>query len=144
MADRMALVAGASRGIGLGLVKELAGRGWKVIATRRSPASDKGLQAFADESSGAVRIETLDVEDPASIEALAVRLDGELLDLLFVNAGISGPRGEVGEWSAKDAAQMFMTNAIGPVHLAEALKDRVRDGSGVIAVMTSGLGSVGS
>jgi NAD(P)-dependent dehydrogenase (short-subunit alcohol dehydrogenase family) len=41
-------------------------------------------------------------------------------------------------------AKVFMTNAVGPIHVAEVLKDRVRDGSGVIAVMTSGLGSVAS
>jgi NAD(P)-dependent dehydrogenase (short-subunit alcohol dehydrogenase family) len=144
MADRTALVVGASRGLGLGLVKELAGRGWRVIATWRGAASDKGLQAFAGESGGKVRIETADVEDPASIEALAERLDGERLDLVFVNAGITGVRGAPGEWKRDDVAQVFMTNTVGPIHVADALKGRVSDGSGVIALMTSGLGSVAS
>ena len=144
MADRTALVVGASRGIGLGLVKELAGRGWRVIATWRSAASDKGLKAFADESGGRVRLETVDIEDPASIDALAGRLKGESLDLLFVNAGISGRHAPIGEIGHDDVAKVFMTNVVGPIHLAEALKDQVRDGSGVIALMTSGLGSVAS
>ena len=52
MADKTALVVGASRGIGLGLVKELAARGWRVIATWRSASTDKGLKAFADQSGG--------------------------------------------------------------------------------------------
>ena len=43
MAERIALVIGASRGLGLGLVKELAGRGWKVIATLRSAKTAAGL-----------------------------------------------------------------------------------------------------
>ncbi len=144
MADKIALIVGASRGIGLGLVKELAGRGWAVIATRRSPASDKGLQAFADQSGGAVRVETVDIEDPVSIDALAERLKGEALDLVFVNAGISGRRAPVGELTAQDAAQVFMTNVVGPIHVAEAFKAQVKDGSGVIGLMTSGLGSVAS
>ena len=144
MADKVALVVGASRGIGLGLVKELAGRGWRVIATRRGPASDKGLQAFADQNSGKVRVETADIEDPASIEALAKRLEGETLDLLFVNAGITGAHGPPAEWTAADVAKVFMTNVVGPIHTADALKDQVRNGSGVIAMMTSGLGSVAS
>ena len=144
MAEKTALVVGASRGIGLGLVKELASRGWRVIATWRGPASDKGLKAAADASGGQIRIETADIEDPASIQALVRRLDGETLDLLFVNAGIAGARGAPGEWTAADVAKVFMTNTVGPIHVAEALKDQVRPGAGVIALMTSGLGSVAS
>ncbi len=144
MAEKTALVVGASRGIGLGLVKELAGRGWNVIATWRSASSDKGLKAFADQSGGKVRLETVDIEDPASIDALVGRLQGQALDLVFVNAGISGKRGPIGELGREDAATVFMTNVLGPIHIAEALQDQVTSGSGVIALMTSGLGSVAS
>jgi len=143
MADRIALVVGASRGIGLGLTKELAGRGWSVIATRRSASSDKGLETFAGESGGKVSLENVDIEDPASIDALAGRLKGRALDLVFVNAGISGSHAPAAKTSREEAATVFMTNSIGPVHVAESFKDQVRDG-GVIAVMTSGLGSVAS
>ena len=143
MADKIALVVGASRGIGLGLVKELAGRGWQVIATRRSASSDKGLEEFANSSGGQVRLESVDIEDPASIEAMAGRLKGQALDLVFVNAGISGSHTPAAGMSRDEVAQVFMTNSVGPGHIAESLKDQVKDG-GVIAVMTSGLGSVAS
>ena len=143
MADKIALVVGASRGIGLGLAKELAGRGWQVIATRRSASSDKGLGDFANGSGGQVRLESVDIEDPASIDALAERLKGQALDLVFVNAGISGSHTPAAKMSRDEVAQVFMTNSVGPVHVAESFQDQVRDG-GVIAVMTSGLGSVGS
>ncbi|HEX4098165.1 MAG TPA: SDR family oxidoreductase [Caulobacteraceae bacterium] len=143
MADKIALVVGASRGIGLGLVKELAGRGWKVIGTRRSASSDKGLEAFAKESGGKVTLESVDIEDPASIDALVGRLQGQALDLVFVNAGISGSHSPAAKMTREEVAQVFMTNSVGPVHIAESLKDQVRDG-GVIALMTSGLGSVAS
>jgi NAD(P)-dependent dehydrogenase (short-subunit alcohol dehydrogenase family) len=142
MTDRTALVVGASRGLGLGLARELSGRGWRVIGTRRSPASDKGLQDLADSSGGKVRIETLDMEDSAAIEGFGSRLGGESLDLLFVNAGISGPHGRAGQASRDGVAQLFMTNVVAPIHLAEALAPQVRDGQGVIAFMSSGLGSV--
>jgi len=46
MAELTALVVGASRGLGLGLVKELVGRGWNVIATLRSPGTASGLSRF--------------------------------------------------------------------------------------------------
>ena len=144
MADKTALIVGASRGIGLGLVKELVGRGWTVIATMRSPATDKGLKAFADASGGKVRIETLDTEKPEDIDAFAGRLKGETLDLLFVNAGIAGFRGPAGQAPREDVATLFMTNVVGPIRLGAALEPQVRQGSGVIAMMTSGLGSVAS
>ena len=142
MADRLALVVGASRGLGLGLAKELAGRGWSVIGTLRSAASDKGLQAFADQSEGRVRVETLDMEDGGAIDALAQRLSGETLDLLFVNAGIAGPNGKMGEVSREAVTQLFMTNAVAPIHVAEAFLEHMHRGPGVIAMMSSGLGSI--
>ena len=142
MAERTALVIGASRGLGLGLVKELAGRGWRVIATLRSPATAAGLIAFADDSAGKVRLETLDLEDGAAIDALARILSDETLDLLFVNAGIS-LRGTSASAAARDdVARLFLTNAVAPIHVAEAFLPQMREGSGVIAMMSSGLGSV--
>jgi NAD(P)-dependent dehydrogenase (short-subunit alcohol dehydrogenase family) len=37
---------------------------------------------------------------------------------------------------------LFLTNAVGPIHLARTFLDLVRDGPGIVAFMTSGLGSV--
>ena len=142
MTERTALVVGASRGLGLGLVKELAGRGWRAIATQRSPSA--ALNEFAAESGGKVRTETLDLEDSGQIDALAGRLAGETLDLLFVNAGISLRGVRASTATREDVARLFLTNAVAPIHLAEALAGQVRDGSGVIAMMSSGLGSVAS
>jgi NAD(P)-dependent dehydrogenase (short-subunit alcohol dehydrogenase family) len=144
MAERTALVVGASRGLGLGLVKELVGRGWSVIATLRSARSGAGLTAFAEASGGKVRIETLDLEKPEQIDALAETLAGVRLDLLFVNAGISLGRIKAGAATRDDVARLFVTNAVAPIHVAEAFLERMRDGVGVIAMMSSGLGSVAS
>lgn len=144
MTDRTALVVGASRGLGLGLVKELVGRGWTVIATLRSPGTAAGLTDFAARSGGQVRLETLDLEDGDQIDALAERLSGETLDLLFVNAGISLGRIEAAAATRDDVARLFVTNTVAPIHVAEAFIERMRDGTGVIAMMSSGLGSVSS
>jgi NAD(P)-dependent dehydrogenase (short-subunit alcohol dehydrogenase family) len=144
MAERTALVIGASRGLGLGLVQELVRRDWNVIATLRSAGSAAGLTAFAgsDEAGGRVRIETLDLENHDQIDALAKSLANETLDLLFVNAGISLGRIRAGAATRDDVARLFVTNAVAPIHVAEAFLDRMRDGAGVIAMMSSGLGSV--
>jgi NAD(P)-dependent dehydrogenase (short-subunit alcohol dehydrogenase family) len=142
MSERTALVIGASRGLGLGLVKELAERGWTVIGTLRSEGSGEALRALAAESGGSVRVEMLDLEDGAAIDELAARLAGETLDLLFVNAGITLRLRDAGEASRDDVARIFLTNVVGPIHAAEAFLPRMRDGAGVIAMMSSGLGSV--
>ena len=69
------LLIGASRGLGLGLAGELAGRGWQVIATARDPAKATELAALA-ERTGRVEIEKLDVDDVGQLEALATRIAG--------------------------------------------------------------------
>ena len=56
-----AMIIGASRGIGLGLARELAGRGWQVIASERTKSAD--LQDLAGEQAERVEIVQADVTD---------------------------------------------------------------------------------
>ena len=142
MTEKTALLVGASRGLGLGFTRELASRGWKVIATARNPDAAVDLNALARESRGAVSVEQLDANDTAGLDRLAANLSGRTLDLVMVVAGISGPTGDELRAPAADIAKVFLTTAVAPVRLAETLKGQVRDGSGVIAMISSGLGSV--
>lgn len=138
-----ALVVGASRGLGLGLAAELKTRGWDVVATARDEAGLRRLESLAGRPGGALRIERVDINDDDAVAALRRRLDGRVFDLLFVNAGITPARGEDSlATSREEMALVFQTNAISPVRLARRFLDRVRDGSGVLAFMSSGLGSV--
>jgi NAD(P)-dependent dehydrogenase (short-subunit alcohol dehydrogenase family) len=141
--SRWALVVGASRGLGLGLAAELQSRGWNVVATVRDAAGEHRVAALADKPGGVVRVERLDINDDAAIAALRRRLDAAVFDLVFVNAGIS-PRGrdDVASASRDEAADVFLTNAVAPLRVACAFVDRVRDGPGIVAFMSSGLGSV--
>ena len=137
-----ALIAGASRGLGLGLASELASRGWRVVATARKPAEATALQALAAASKGQVSVEAIDIVRDADIEALAGRLSGKL-DVLFVNAGISGPAGKtVLNASRDDVADVLWTNAIAPIRVATRLLPQVVDG-GTVAFMSSVMGSIG-
>src|SRR5579864_4822446 len=141
--SRRALVVGASRGLGLGLAAELQSRGWDVLATVRDEAGEHRLRALAAKPGGAVRVEHVDINDDAGVRALRRRLDGAVLDLVFVNAGIALPEpGDAAGASRDDAATIFLTNAVAPVRLAGAFLDLVRDGAGIVAFMSSGLGSV--
>jgi NAD(P)-dependent dehydrogenase (short-subunit alcohol dehydrogenase family) len=140
---RWALVVGASRGLGLGLAAELRRRGWNIVATVRDMAGERRLAELAANPGADVRIEHLDINDDAGIAALRRRLDGHVFDLVFVNAGIA-PRGraDAAGASREEAAAVFMTNAVAPARLARTFLDRVRDGTGIVAFMSSGLGSV--
>ena len=143
---RWALVVGASRGLGLGLAAELQSRGWNVVATARDVAGERRVRELAAEPGGGeIRSEHLDINDDAGIVGLRRRLDGTLFDLVFVNAGIA-PRGRdnAASITREEAAHVFMTNAVAPLRVARAFVDRVRDGPGVVAFMSSGLGSVAS
>ena len=135
------LLIGASRGLGLGLAGELASRGWQVIATARDPAKATELAALT-ERTGRVEIEKLDMDDVGQLEALATRIAGRHLDLLFVNAGISGPRDQsVADLAREDVAKVMWTNALSPVRVAGRLLPQVVKG-GCVAFMSSILGSI--
>lgn len=136
-AERSALIVGASRGLGLGLVETLLARGWRVTATQRAPAPD-----LARLGTQALRIETADIDDDASVAALRERLSSERFDLVFVVAGVATQaQVPAHEMERTVAAQVFQTNAISPIRFAEAFADRVTPG-GIMAFMTSILGSV--
>ena len=129
-----ALIVGASRGLGRALAEEHVARGWSVVATVRDPA--------AMHPRDRLEVERLDVTDRAGIDTLAGRLAGRSLDLLFVNAGVSGDRhAAIGAVAPEEWAALMLTNALAPMRVIEALGGLVPAG-GTIAVMSSGLGSV--
>ncbi len=120
------LVTGASRGIGLELARQYAGRGWQVIATARTPAQAKELAAIAKEHPN-VTVEALDVTDHAQVDALAAKYRGSPVDVLLNNAGISG--GEAAGTFGKLRHDMYGTvhavNVGGPLKMAEAFLPNV-------------------
>lgn len=138
-----ALIVGASRGIGLGLVGEFERRGWQVIGTAREVAKADALNQVASHSGGRVEVEAVDTAKVDSVTALRERLDGRALDLLIVNAGVGGPD-DKNPRTVSDAEfdRLFVTNALAPVRVAEIFVRQVRPHTGVIGLMTSILGSV--
>ena len=140
---RLALVVGANRGLGLGLVRVLHARGWQVIGTARDPDAAEALNALAATSGGAVTVTRCDIDEPTAGAALARHLEGRPLDLLFVNAGVSGPaHRSADQATAEEIGALMLTNAVAPVRLARTLLDSVRPGTGVVAFMSSVMGSI--
>ncbi len=134
------LVLGASRGLGLGLAQEWCSRGWHVVATRRGTAP--GLETLAKQYPDSLQIETCDIADAASVRALRSRLEGQSLGVLFVNAGIGQADGSTPAGADEAGfSALMLTNALAPVRAAEILEALVPAG-GVIAAMSSELGSI--
>jgi len=134
---KTALIVGASRGLGLGLVETFLERGWRVTATQRKPSPD--LEGLASER---LTVETADIDDDASVAALHDRLSSRTFDLVFVVAGVATQAHDpVHAVSREVAAQVYLTNAVSPLRFAETFAGSVAPG-GTLAFMSSILGSV--
>ncbi|KAM8799388.1 C-signal-like [Eudromia elegans] len=124
---RSALVTGANRGIGLGLVKHLLqmpNPPERVFAACRDPKGERAqeLQRLASKHPSLVII-PLEVTDPASIQPAATKvteyLKGSGLNLLINNAGIAKLTLLDNETS-QDMSEMYATNTIGPLLVSQA------------------------
>jgi NAD(P)-dependent dehydrogenase (short-subunit alcohol dehydrogenase family) len=144
MPDRpLALIAGANRGIGLGVTQEFLARGWAVIATARQPDRAEALRTLGAGHPGQLDIRPLDMNDPAGIDAFAAGLKGRTLDIVLVNAGVSGPdHRSASAVTAEEIGTLMYTNAIAPIRLARQLAAHLRRGDGVLAFTSSVMGSV--
>ena len=138
---KKALVIGASRGLGLALVREYLNRGWRVVATARA-ASGTELHELAAQSGGRLEIELLDINNWPQLESLGQRLS-RVFDLLFVNAGVISqpPLITPRDVTQEEFSRVLVTNALSPMRVIEVLCERVSP-TGTIAAMSSGLGSV--
>lgn len=140
-ADKNVLLAGASRGLGLGLAKSFAAHGWNVVATERSASSE--LKAAAEATDGRIRIERLDINDALLVQTLHRRLANEVFDVIFIVAGVSDkdPTKPVHQVPVQEAAQVFISNAYSPMYFAETFYDLLKP-DGTLAIMTSRMGSL--
>src|ERR1700691_1863556 len=86
----VAVVVGANRGIGLGVVKEFLRRGWSVIATARRPDTAAELKSLATANPGKLEIVGLDLANLAQVDGFAEGLAGRKLDAVLINGGTAG------------------------------------------------------
>src|SRR5262245_24304427 len=142
VAERSAVITGASRGLGLASAAHLHRQGWRVVAAVRSPdAARERLRAATGAAADDPRLVTvrLDLDDPASITAgaRAIREAVGAPDAVVHNAGVAAV-GCVEEMPAAVSAQIFSTNVFGPMRLTQELLPAMRAaGRGRIVVVSS-------
>ena len=138
-----ALIIGASRGLGLALAGEHLTRGWQVTATVRAPSEQ--LNAVREGFGEALEIiAPVDITDQEQVTGLAAYLKSQWFNLLFINAGIfRGRDQQLAKIPEADLNDIFLTNAVSPVRVADQLVGNVHPG-GMIVFMSSVLGSIGT
>lgn len=120
----VAVVTGASDGIGAASAKALLQAGWKVaLLARRLPE----LEAVAAGHPEALVI-ACDVTDRAAVEAAFERVTARFgrVDFLFNNAGVFTPAGLIDEIDPEDWARSLAVNLTGMFHCARAAFAQMR------------------
>jgi NAD(P)-dependent dehydrogenase (short-subunit alcohol dehydrogenase family) len=137
MNHRIALVTGASRGLGRALAAGLAREGYDLILDARN-ADD--LSAAANEIKGAVTAIPGDVTDPAHrADLLRAAQHAGRLDLLVNNAGTLGasPLPALADYPVDELRTAFEVNVIAPIALTQLLLPLLRASGGAVLNITS-------
>jgi NAD(P)-dependent dehydrogenase (short-subunit alcohol dehydrogenase family) len=119
LSGRIALVTGASRGIGYATALNLAGSGAHVVAVARSAADLRTLEDAIQAEGGACTCLSLDLTDETAIAGLAAEVGKHFgkLDILFGNAGTPGPNISVEQATVAQWDEVFTINLLANWHL---------------------------
>ena len=137
--SRIALITGASRGLGQALARQLARQGWTLIIDARGA---EALEAARSELARLTQLTQIiaipgDVTDPAHRRALvdAVQSTGQL-DALVNNASVLGPSPQppLREYPLDVLEQVYRTNVIAPLALIQALQAYIKPGAAILNI----------
>ena len=125
---RVAVVTGASAGIGRAIAIALGGLGWSVaVGARRADHLDETAR-LVTVAGGRAFAQALDVCRPESIDAFLAKVTDALgpVDVLVNNAGIAAP-GLLHEMSDEQHTQIISTNLLGPILLSKRVVAGLRE-----------------
>ena len=144
LSGKLALVTGASRGIGAATAQALAGAGAHVILTARNSAGLEEVEEAIHAAGGSATIAPMDLTDGENIGKLAAALAErwKKLDILVLNAAMLGALTPVQDIDAKEYARLISLNLLAPQALIAAFDPLLRksDRAEVVA-LTSSVGS---
>jgi short-subunit dehydrogenase len=128
LANQIALVTGASRGIGAATAKALAAAGAHVVLTARTAKGLEEVESAIFEAGGSATIAPLDLTETDSIARLGLAI-GERwpqLDIMVLNAGMLGSLTPVPAIDAKELAQVLTLNVSAQAALIAAFDPMLR------------------
>jgi NAD(P)-dependent dehydrogenase (short-subunit alcohol dehydrogenase family) len=130
----VAIITGASRGLGLALATGLAEAGWRLVVDARDAAA---LAAAAPPGARAVPGDVTDPAHRAALVAAADELGGA--DLLVNNAGILGPSPQprLGDYPLDALRSVYEVNVVAPLGLIQLALPGLRARGGSIVNVTS-------
>lgn len=141
LAGRIALVTGASRGIGRAAALAFADAGAHVVALARTAGALEELDDEIQGIGGSTTLVPVDLADAAAIEKLGPALLQRWgkLDILLANAGILGPLTPLTHASPKEWAKVFETNVTANWRLIKSVEPALQaSDAGRVIVMSSG------
>src|SRR5262249_23765316 len=142
LAGRIALITGASRGIGYASALALAKAGAHVVAVARTVGGLEELDDAIRGLDGTATLVPLDLKDHAGIDRLALALHERFqrLDVLVGNAGILGPLSPLGHVEAAAWEEVIAINVTANWRLIRAMDPLLRrSDAGRVVFLTSGV-----
>jgi 3-oxoacyl-[acyl-carrier protein] reductase len=122
--DKVAIVTGGSRGIGLGIARALAREGWSLVVNGRRPESDaaEALEALGSLAPAVLYVQA-DISDPAGRARILEAARGRFgrLDALVNNAGVAPDvRADILDATEESFDRLISINLKGPYFLTQA------------------------
>jgi NAD(P)-dependent dehydrogenase (short-subunit alcohol dehydrogenase family) len=142
LADRIALVTGASRGIGYAVALALAKAGAHIVAVARTVGGLEELDDAIRSAGSSATLVPLDLRDYAGIDRLALALHERFgrLDVLVGNAGILGPLSPLGHVEAKAWDEVMAVNVTANWRLICAMDQLLKfSDAGRVVFISSGV-----
>jgi len=137
----VAVVTGASSGIGAATAARLAGAGYRVILAARRAGRVEELASQLTDDGGDAEAVVLDVTDRPAVQRFASTVDR--CDVLVNNAGGAFGGETVAAGDPADWQAMYDVNVMGTLHVTQALLPRlIASGAGTIVVMSSTAGFI--
>ncbi|WP_066517477.1 SDR family NAD(P)-dependent oxidoreductase [Sphingobium cloacae] len=144
LSGKLALVTGASRGIGAATAEALAAGGAHVILTARTSGALEEVEERIHQAGGHATIAPLDLIDGESIGRLAQAIGGrwQALDILVLNAATLGSLAAVPAIDAKEFARLLTLNIAAPQALIAAFDAMLRASKDArVVALTSSVGA---
>jgi NAD(P)-dependent dehydrogenase (short-subunit alcohol dehydrogenase family) len=136
--DKVALITGASQGLGRALALAFAREGARVVVNARSEGSVRPVAGEVEDVGGEVLAVAADVSKGADAERLVGESVERLgkIDVLVNNAGLLGPRVAIEDYPEDEWRRIIDANLTGPFLVSKAAIPYLSDGASIINVVS--------